>query len=58
MTDEKKYKEHVKKGWCFAQETANEMTSEVEANAIATKPTEGRQLCCAAIEQYLGHDAL
>ena len=27
MTEEK-YKEHVKKGWCFAQETANELASE------------------------------
>ncbi len=27
MTDEK-YKEHVKKGWCLAQETANEITNE------------------------------
>lgn len=29
MTEEK-YKEHVKKGWCFAQETANEMTTETD----------------------------
>ena len=29
MIDEK-YKEHVKKGWCFAQETANEMTTETD----------------------------
>ncbi len=26
--EEQKYKEHVKKGWCFAQETANELASE------------------------------
>jgi hypothetical protein len=27
---EQKYKEHVKKGWCFAQETANELASETD----------------------------
>jgi len=27
MTEEK-YKEHVKKGWCFAQETANELADD------------------------------
>jgi protein-tyrosine-phosphatase len=28
MMTEEKYKEHVKKGWCFAQDTANELASE------------------------------
>jgi hypothetical protein len=28
MKEEEKYKEHVKKGWCFAQETASELANE------------------------------